>query len=85
MKTAEEIAQWLHSQFWFDAFKKNLVVRWDGYREPMIDMTLSGYFGDKTIQGAFSWDNTPEGFDYWSKINKDFKQWLNNNREKKGI
>lgn len=30
-----------------------------------------------TIENAFIWTLTPEGYDYWKLIDKEFKKWYN--------
>lgn len=76
MKTQQEIKEWLESQEWFDAFKRNIMTETES--EDYLNEILSGDYLEGTIFAAFLWREAPEGRSFWIYKNREFLEWYNN-------
>lgn len=86
MKTPEQIRKWLSEQSWSDKFKSN-VDRENGASGHILkgisefiglklhNAVLEGILGIDTMEKAFNWGDSPEGFKFWSAKDAEFRSW----------
>lgn len=74
---ARRLAKWMRKQDWYDAYFNNLC---DCYGEPieyaLVQSFCDGHEGEFTIEQAFMWKTTPEGYAFWEKANSKLKAFI---------
>lgn len=79
-----KVHKWLFSQPWIGQFIDNL--RNEGADLQDVLLTLLGREGKKTIDNAFSWEDTPEGYDFWMEKDSEFMDlWEENEWSKSSV
>ena len=78
MKSPEQIKAWLEAQPWYGAFRyytQNKNVNHTASIKIDSETTLSGRRGDSTINLAFIWAETNEGYEFWKNVDALFFEW----------
>lgn len=64
-KVNSKVNEWLFSQPWIGQFIDNLKNK--GSEPEKILSILLGEKGIRTVDAAFTWEDTPEGWDFWDE------------------
>lgn len=76
---ARKLAKWLRRQEWYNAYWANLCACYSGENDyDLVQSFADGHEGEFTIEQAFNWKGTPEGFEYWERANNELKIFINN-------
>lgn len=75
---ARKLAKWLRKQEWYDAYWANLCAC---YHQPqdydLVQSFVEGHEGEFTIEQAFNWKGSAEGFEFWQRANNELKIYIN--------
>ena len=74
LKTPRQVRQYLRRQDWYGSFKSLVMMERDRPLWRRLRRLL-GFDGAMTVEGAFDWDKTFQGYTRWSIINEHFLVW----------
>lgn len=69
-KSKEDIAKYLYTQEWFPKYVANIIIQSKCFEE-----IITGIYGSDSIDVAFTWALTEEGWEFWHQIDLDFHKW----------
>lgn len=78
-KTLPQIKQYIKSQEWGKAFKKNL--------KSYLKCTLDTYLKERILRlnsiilEAFIWERTSQGVKYWADVETEYLKWYNDEND----
>lgn len=72
MKTKEEIKDYIRSQEWYPSYLEYIACNNENKQIALRE----GLFGVRTIQNAFNWNGTKEGYEFWRNADRKFRVWL---------
>ena len=75
MRTKEEIKKWLERQPWFKDYVMNIYIQRLEADPSAMERFLSGSAEKDTIQSAFVWSITTEGYNFWICVDREFRNW----------
>lgn len=79
-----KVHEWLLSQPWIGQFIDNL--RNEGSDPQDMLSILLGRDGHRTIDHAFCWEDTPEGYNFWSEKDSQLTDlWVKNEWSKSSV
>ena len=75
LKTPRQVRRYLRRQAWYGSFRDLVLTEW---KKPLRQRlrTLWGFEGALTVEGAFDWDKTVQGYTHWSIVNECFVAWF---------
>ena len=74
-KTPRQVRRYIRRQDWYRSFRDLVMMERD---RPLWRRLrrLWGFEGALTVEGAFDWDKTVQGYTHWSIVNECFVAWF---------
>lgn len=69
-KSKEDIVKYLYSQEWFPKYVANIIIQLN-----CLEEIIAGKYESNSIDAAFTWTLTEEGWKFWNDIDSNFHKW----------